>query len=83
MASSPFEEWVCGVLEAAGVDGEVYGGYISGSLATIEGSLREEIEETIQDILSGSLVTTSISGHVIPRMSGLLTCPKPIQRRTR
>ena len=43
----------CGALEAAGVDGEVYGGYISGSLAAMEGSAREEIEETVEEILSG------------------------------
>ena len=58
MASSvpDFEEWLCGTLEAAGVDGEVYGGYISGSLAAMEGSAREEIEETVEEILSGCVV---------------------------
>ena len=56
MTSSTFEEWLCGVLEAAGADGEVYGGYISGSLAAMTASSREEIEETVQDILSGLLV---------------------------
>lgn len=59
MASSnapPFDEWLSGVLETAGVDGEVYGGYISGSLATMDGSPREEMLETLNDILSGCLV---------------------------
>lgn len=58
MASSPscFEEWLCGVLEAAEADGEVYGGYISGSLATMEGATREEIHENVQEILSGCVV---------------------------
>ena len=52
-----FDEWLCEVLESAGVDGEVYGGYISGSLATMTGSPREDVEETVQDILSGCLVS--------------------------
>lgn len=55
-SSSDFEEWLCGVLEAAGADGEVYGGYISGSLATMEGATREEIHENVQEILSGCVV---------------------------
>ena len=52
-----FEDWLCGVLEAAGADGEVYGGYIGGSLATMEGSSREEMEETLQEILSVCVVS--------------------------
>ena len=56
MASS-FEEWLCGVLEGAGADGEVYGGYISGSLAAMNGSPREEIQETVEEILSGCVVS--------------------------
>ncbi|CAI8029094.1 Coiled-coil domain-containing protein 43 [Geodia barretti] len=55
MASSAFSDWLCVVLETAGVDGEVYGGYISGSLAAMTGSPREDVEETVQDILSGCL----------------------------
>ena len=55
-SSSGFDEWLCGVLEVAGVDGEVYGGYISGSLATMEGTTREEIHENVQEILSGCVV---------------------------
>lgn len=55
-SSSDFGEWLCGVLEAAGADGEVYGGYISGSLATMEGATREEICENVQEILSGCVV---------------------------
>ena len=58
MASSAFSDWLCVVLETAGVDGEVYGGYISGSLAAMTGSPREDVEETVQDILSGCLVRT-------------------------
>lgn len=53
------DEWLCSVLETGGVDGEVYGGYICGSLSTMSGSDREEIVETIQDILSGCLVSHS------------------------
>ena len=56
--SLPFEEWLCGVLEAAGVDGEVYGGYIGGSLATMGGCPREEIEETVNEVLAGCMVST-------------------------
>lgn len=69
MASSSFEEWLCGVLESAGVDGEVYGGYISGSLATMAGSPREEVEETVQDILSGCLVRRFGHTHSYPDTS--------------
>ena len=53
---SPFDKWLSGVLEGVGVDGEVYGEYISGSLAAMDGSPPEEIQETVQDILSGCLV---------------------------
>ena len=56
-SSLPFEEWLCGVLEAAGVDGEVYGGYISGSLAAMGGCPREEIEETVSEVLAGCMVS--------------------------
>ena len=56
MALAEFEEWLCGVLESAGADGEVYGGYISGTLAAMSGSPSEETEEAIRDILSASLV---------------------------
>ena len=52
-----FEDWLCGVLEAAGADGEVYGGYIGGNLSTMEGSSREEMEETLQEILSVCVVS--------------------------
>ena len=63
-SSSPFQEWLCGVLEDGGVDGEVYGGYISGSLAAIGGSSREEVQETLEETLSGCLVRVTI--HVQP-----------------
>ena len=56
MAGNSFEEWLSGVLDAAGADGEVYGGYISGSLGTMEGSSPEEIEETLIEILSVCVV---------------------------
>ena len=57
MASRSFEEWVAGVLDAVGVDGEVYGVYISGSLDTAEGMSGEEMTETVMEILSVCLVS--------------------------
>ena len=56
MAGSRFEQWLSDVLDAAGADGEVYGGYISGSLGTMEGSSQEEMEETLMEILSVCVV---------------------------
>ena len=57
LASGSFEEWVAGVLDAVGVDGEVYGAYISGSLDTAEGISGEEMTETVTEILSVCLVS--------------------------
>ena len=48
-----FEAWLCECLGAAGLDGDVYGNYISGALRTFEGSLAEEVEESLLEILQG------------------------------
>ena len=50
------ELWLSELLNSVGVDGEVYEGYISGTLATMEGSSQSEMEETLVDILTGCVV---------------------------
>ena len=50
------ELWLSELLNSVGVDGEVYGGYISGTLSTMEGSSQSEMEETLVDILTGCVV---------------------------
>lgn len=51
-----FESWLKQLLDSGGVDGDVFGEYISGTLGTMEESPVDEISENLQDILSGCLV---------------------------
>lgn len=51
-----FDEWLLDYLEGLNVDGEVYGGYISGTLRMLEGAGPDEAEEALSDILSACLV---------------------------
>ena len=52
-----FESWLVELLDSVDADGEVYAGYISGTLQTLEGSTPSEIEEALGEILSACLVT--------------------------
>lgn len=54
-----FEPWLKQLLDSHGVDGEVFGEYISGTLGTMEDSTADEISENLQDILSGCVVCRS------------------------
>ena len=54
--SLDFEKFLRDALDDAGVDGEVYGGYISGSLGAMEGSPSSDIETMLQETLSVCLV---------------------------
>ena len=51
-----FESWLKQLLDSRGVDGEVFGEYISGTLGTMGESAVDEISENLWDILSGCLV---------------------------
>lgn len=60
MASLDFGPWLTGVLDSAGIDGEVFGGYISGTLDTLEGATFSEVEESLLETLQGCLVSLLI-----------------------
>lgn len=51
-----FEGWLSGCLDSAGVDAEVFGGYISGTLNTLEGATDADIEEALLEVLQGCMV---------------------------
>ena len=52
-----FDSWLKQLLDSHGVDGEVFGEYISGTLSTIEDPTGDEITENLSDILSGCVVS--------------------------
>ena len=52
-----FDSWLKQLLDSHGVDGEVFGEYISGTLNTIENPISDEITENLSDILSGCVVS--------------------------
>ena len=58
MASSPgdFECWLAERLNAAGIDGEVFSGYISGTLSSLEDPSPDETQESLVEILQGCVV---------------------------
>ncbi len=51
-----FESWLTIYLNSAGVDGEVFSSYISGTLSTLEDAPQSEAEESLQEILQSCLV---------------------------
>lgn len=51
-----FKTWLCECLNAAGLDGAVYGDYISGALDSLESSSSDEVEESLLEILQGCVV---------------------------
>lgn len=51
-----FDSWLVDLLNSNGIDGEVFGEYIGGTLCTMKGSSKEEIEEALNEILSGCVV---------------------------
>ena len=55
-----FESWLKQLLDSHGVDGEVFGEYISGTLSTIEDPVQDEITENLSDILAGCVVSVLI-----------------------
>lgn len=54
-----FDSWLKQLLDSHGVDGEVFGEYISGTLSTIEDPSKDDITENLSDILSGCVVSRS------------------------
>ena len=65
MEEQNFDTWLSVCLNAAGLDGEVFSGYISGTLGTMEDSSPQEIEESLLDILQGCLVSWSCVQYFI------------------
>ena len=55
-----FDSWLKQLLDSHGVDGEVFGEYISGTLSTIEDPTGDEITENLSDILAGCVVSVLI-----------------------
>ena len=51
-----FESWLTERLNSAGVDGDVFSSYISGTLATLDGAAASEVQESLLEILHGCLV---------------------------
>lgn len=51
-----FQAWLTERLDMAGTDGDVFSGYISGTLGSLEGAEASEIEESLLEILQGCLV---------------------------
>lgn len=51
-----FETYLSECLNTAGLDGDVYGEYISGTLGTLESSSVDEVEESLLEILQGCVV---------------------------
>ena len=58
-----FESWLKQLLDSHGVDGEVFGEYISGTLSTIEDPEEDEITENLSDILAGCVVSIIYTQH--------------------
>jgi hypothetical protein len=54
-----FDSWLKQLLDSHGVDGEVFGEYISGTLSTIEDPVEDEITENLSDILASCVVSVS------------------------
>ncbi len=63
-----FDSWLKQLLDSHGVDGEVFGEYISGTLSTTEDPVEDEITENLSDILASCVVSVSnfILLHSIP-----------------
>ena len=57
MARAGFDLWLIELLHSLDVDGEVYGGYISGTLEAMDDVAQGEIEEALVDILIGCVVS--------------------------
>ena len=56
-----FDLWLIELLHTLDVDGEVYGGYISGTLGAMDDVPQGEIEEVLVDILMGCVVSVQMT----------------------
>lgn len=56
--SSDFNTWLCGLLDKLGLDGDVYGEYIAGTLRDMADATSEEKMESLQEFLAGAIVST-------------------------
>ncbi len=72
MAVLDFRSWLSESLNAAGVDGDVFGDYISGTLDTLEGDSTEEVIECVVEILEGCMVSKSVSCSRLGRVYSLI-----------
>ena len=52
-----FESWLTDYLNSAGVDGEVFSSYISGTLSSLQDAPDRETREALQEILQSCLVS--------------------------
>lgn len=55
--SPGFKTWLLDLLDSLGLDGEVYGEYILGTLESSNESEPEDVREAISELLSGLMVT--------------------------
>lgn len=53
-----FKTWLLDLLNGLGLDGEVYGEYILGTLESSGDSEPEDVTDAIRDLLSGLMVAT-------------------------
>lgn len=63
MASScegDFDSWLPSYLDSVNVDGEVFAGYISGTLRTLEGAAPNEVEESLLEVLQSCVVSVCV-----------------------
>ncbi len=54
-----FQHWLVECLNKAGIDGEVYGDYIEGTLYTMKTSDGNKLKEALLEILEGYMVWCS------------------------
>ena len=54
--ASDFNTWLGRLLDALGLDGDVYGEYIAGTLRDMADASREEKTEALKEFLSGAVV---------------------------
>ena len=51
-----FVDWLTGLFNGLGLDGDVYGSYIGGTLSSLGDASLGEVEESLEEILDSCLV---------------------------
>ena len=69
---SGFKTWLLDLLNGLGVDSEVYGEYILGTLESSADSEPEDVKDMIRDLLSGLMVCYLSLSLFLPVCSPLI-----------